>query len=72
MAEINPEKAEEYAIRFWNRGKYPEGSYEDEYQKIMALHVLYTIGSDKLNEYREKAFVLPYKWLIANAESMNE
>ena len=70
LAEIDPERAEEYAINFWNRGKYPEGSYEDEYQKIMALHVLYSIGSDKLAEYREKALVSPYKWLKANAEQM--
>ena len=70
LAEIDPKRAEEYAISFWNRGKYPEGSYEDEYQKIMALHVLYSIGSDKLAEYREKALVSPYKWLKTNAEQM--
>ena len=37
---------------------------------IEALHVLYSIGSDKLAEYREKALVSPYKWLKANAEQM--
>ena len=70
LAEINPEKAEEYAIKFWDRGKYPEGSYENEYQKIMSLHVLHKIGSEKLHEYCEKALLLPYKWLKYNAEEM--
>ena len=72
LADINPEKAEEYAIQFWNREKYPEGSYEDEYQKIMALHVLHKIESEKLDEYLEKAVLLPYKWLKANAEEFIE
>ena len=70
LADIDPQKAEEYAIKFWNRRKYSEGSYEDEYQKIMSLHVLYNIGYEKLDEYREKALALPYKWLKANAEEM--
>lgn len=70
LADIDPEKAEEYAIKFWNRGKYPEGSYEDEYQKIMSLHVLHKIESEKLDEYCEKALLLPYKWLKNNAEEM--
>ena len=55
MADIYPDKAEEYAILFWNRGKYSNGSYEDEYQKIMALHVLHKIGSKRLGEYLQKA-----------------
>lgn len=70
MAELKPECAEEYAIRFWNRGKYPEGSYEDEYQKIMALTVLAKIKSKKVNEYLDKARILNYKWLIENAEKI--
>ena len=61
MAEIDPEKAEEYAIRFWNRGKYPVGSYEDEYQKIMVLHVLNAVDSDMLAEYLREARLMPYK-----------
>ncbi|MBQ8950952.1 MAG: hypothetical protein IJ065_07245 [Eubacterium sp.] len=44
MAEIDPVKAEEYAVKFWNRGKYPIGSYGDEYQKIMVLHVFDAVG----------------------------
>lgn len=70
MAKIDPEKAEEYAVRFWNRGKYPEGSYEDEYQRIMVLHVLKATGSDKLNEYLNEALTKPYKYLKENAEEI--
>ena len=68
MAEIDAEQAEKYAVKFWNRGKYPFGSYEDEYQKIMVLHVLNTVGSDMLAEYLSKAKSMPYKWLKENAE----
>lgn len=70
MADLKPDHAEEYAIRFWNRGKYPEGSYEDEYQKIMALRVLEKIQSTKLEEYLEKAIKSEYKWLKENAEEI--
>ena len=70
MAEIDAEHAEEYAVQFWNRGKYPFGSYEDEYQKIMVLHVLNTVGSDMLSEYLSKAKSMPYKWLRENAEEI--
>ena len=66
-------KAEEYAVKFWNRDKYPAGSYEDEYQKIMVLHVLNAVGSDLLAEYLNKAKSMPCKWLRENAEGiMNE
>lgn len=70
MADLRPDCAEEYAIRFWNRGKYPEGSYEDEYQKIMALRVLEKIQSTKLEEYLEKSLKSEYKWLKENAEEI--
>jgi hypothetical protein len=70
MAKIDQKRAEEYAVRFWNRGKYPEGSYEDEYQKIMVLHVLKTVGSGKLDEYLNEALAMPYKWLKKNAEEI--
>lgn len=70
MVDLKPDHAEEYAIRFWNRGKYPEGSYEDEYQKIMALRVLEKIQSTKLEEYLEKAIKSEYKWLKENAEEI--
>ncbi|MBP5311155.1 MAG: hypothetical protein J6Z05_11215 [Lachnospiraceae bacterium] len=70
MAKIDQKKAEEYAVRFWNRGKYPEGSYEDEYQKIMVLHVLNTVGSGKLNDYLKESLNMPYKWLKENAEEI--
>ena len=45
------------AMLFWDRGKYPEGSYEDEYQKIMSLYVLHKIGSMRLEEYLDKAML---------------
>ena len=72
MADIDPEKAEEYAILFWNRGKYPQGSYEDEYQKIMALHVLHIIGSKMLKEYLNKELLTSYEYLMENAERISE
>ena len=70
MAELNPKHAEEYAIKFWNRGKYSEGSSDDEYQKIMALWVLKKIKSPKLEEYLDKALKSNYKMLIVNAEKI--
>ena len=54
MAEIYPEKAEKYAVCFWNRGIYETGTYEDEYQKIMVLHVLRQIKSPLLEDYIAK------------------
>jgi hypothetical protein len=70
LADIYPDKAEEYAERFWNRGKYSEGTYEDEYQKIMALIVLQKVGSPKLQEYVEKALLTEYEFLTEWAEEM--
>ena len=72
MADISPDKAEEYAVLFWNRGKYEEGSYEDEYQKIMVLHVLYRIKSKKLEEYLDKAMLSSYIHLKNNAEEIRK
>ena len=51
------------AILFWDRVEYPEGSYDDEYQKIMSLHVLHKIGSMRLEEYLDKAMLTSYKYL---------
>ena len=72
MADIYQDKAEEYAVLFWDRGKYPEGSYEDEYQKIMTLHVLHRIGSMRLEEYLDKAMLTSYKYLKENAEEIRK
>lgn len=72
MADISPDKAEENAVLFWNRGKYEEGSYEDEYQKIMVLHVLYKIKSEKLEEYLDKAMLSSYEHLKNNAEEIRK
>lgn len=70
LAKLNPEYAEEYAIKFWNRNKYPYGSYEDEYQKIMVLSVLEQIKSSKLEKYLEEALKSNYKFLVMNAEEI--
>ena len=63
LAYIYPEAAEEYAIQFWNRNKYPN----NEYQKIMVLHVLYTIHSAKLPYYLSLAEQSNDKYLKQNA-----
>ena len=70
LADVYPSRAEEYAELFWNRGLYEVGSYGDEYQKIMALHVLDQIGSDKLGEYVDKALATSYVYLKRNAEAL--
>jgi len=56
----------------FNREKYAEGSYEDEYQKIMALHVLHTIKSEKLEGYLDKSMMSSYVYLKQNAEEIRE
>ena len=71
MAELKPECAERYAFEFWDRGKYPAGSSEDEYQKIMALHVLAKLNSPKLEAYLERAMQSDYKCLRKNAEELS-
>ena len=72
LASIDPQQAEKYAVEFWNRGKYAEGSYEIEYQRIMVLHVLYQIRSDKLQEYLGLAERSDYQYLKGNAEDIRE
>lgn len=54
LANIHPEKAEEYAILFWEREKYEC----NEYQKIMALYVLHKIKSPSLECYLRKSEAL--------------
>ena len=54
-----------------NFGKYPAGSSEDEYQKIMALHVLAKLNSPRLEAYLERAKQSDYKWLRKNAEELS-
>ena len=71
MAELKPEFAEHYAFEFCDRGKYPAGSLEDEYQKIMALHVLAKLNSPRLEAYLERAKQSDYKWLRKNAEELS-
>ncbi|MBR7007509.1 MAG: hypothetical protein IKH90_02620 [Ruminococcus sp.] len=72
LAVIEPEHAEKYAILFWEREKYAEGSYEDEYQKIMALHVLYRVKSDCLDKYLRLAEGSNYHYLKMNAAEIRE
>lgn len=50
------------------------GAAEDvvnEYQKIMALHVLAKLNSPKLEAYLERAMKSDYKWLRKNAEELS-
>ncbi len=68
LAHIYPEKAEKYAIDFWNRNKFEN----DEYQKIMVLHVLYKINSPKLKYYLDLAGQSEYKWLKENSIEIRE
>ena len=71
MVELKPECAERYAFEFWDSGKYPAGASEDEYQKIMALHVLAKLNSPRLEAYLERAKQSDYKWLRKNAEELS-
>ncbi len=68
LAHIYPEEAEKYAIDFWNRNKFEN----DEYQKIMVLHVLYKINSPKLKYYLDLAEQSEYKYLKENAMEIRE
>lgn len=72
LAYIYPDKAEKYAIDFWHRDKYKDNDYENEYQKIMVLHVLHTIGSGKLNEYLDLADKTEYCYLKDNAKQLRK
>jgi len=56
------------AIDFWNRNKFEN----DEYQKIMVLHVLYKINSPKLKYYLDLAEQSEYKWLKENSIEIRE
>lgn len=66
LADIYPERAEQYAVAFWERNKYEN----DEYQKIMALHVLYQIRSARLPYYLELAEKSDYRYLKENAKEI--
>lgn len=70
LSEIDYKKAEQYAIGFWERDKYKGDSYAEEYQKIMALNVLYKIKSDKLSKYIEAARQLDFVYLKENADEI--
>ena len=72
LAFIEPEQAEKYAILFWDRENYAEGSYEDEYQKIMALHVLYKVNAACLDKYLRLAEESNYHYLKMNAAEIRE
>ncbi len=72
LAYIYPDKAEKYAIDFWHRDKYKDNDYENEYQKIMVLHVLHIIGSNKLKEYLDLADKSEYYYLKENSKKIRE
>lgn len=59
MCRHFPKKAEEYAVKFWERNIYSA----DEYQKIMALSVLHQIKSPLLQEYIVRASQTEYRYL---------
>ena len=63
MAKVCPEKAEEYAVKFFERDIYDA----DEYQKMMALEVLYETGSDRLMHYLGIAERSSYEHLKSSA-----
>lgn len=66
LAHIYPDEAEKYAIDFWHRNKFEN----DEYQKIMVLHVLYKIRSSRLEHYLDLAEHSEYEWLKENAKEI--
>ena len=68
LSVLYPDKAEEYAELFWNRSIYDA----DEYQKIMALQVLYAIGSKKLAHYLQLADNSSYEFLRLNARDIRK
>lgn len=68
LAHLYPNQAEDYAIKFWNRNKYEN----DEYQKIMVLHVLYKIKSFYLEKYLDLAENSNYMYLIQNAKEIRD
>ena len=68
LAVLYPDKAEEYAEKFWNRNIYDQ----DEYQKIMALHIFYRIGSPKLDYYLDLADKSSYEYLRMNAQEIRQ
>lgn len=70
LSEIDHRKAEQYAIKFWERDKYKGDAYCEEYQKIMALNVLYKIKSDKLSKYIDAARQLDFVYLKENADEI--
>ncbi|MBR4163172.1 MAG: hypothetical protein IKR11_06590 [Solobacterium sp.] len=68
LSVLYPDQAEEYAELFWNRSIYDA----DEYQKIMALHVLHAIGSKKLAHYLQLADNSSCEFLRQNAQDIRK
>lgn len=66
LVEICPEQAERYAVKFWEREKYED----DEYQKIMVLHVLHQIRSTRLPHYLALASQSAHEYLRRNAAEL--
>ena len=66
LAHIYPDESEKYVVDFWERNKFEN----DEYQKIMVLHVLYTIQSSQLEHYLNVAAHSKYHWLKENAKEI--
>lgn len=68
LAEMYPDKVEEYALRFWNQNKYEA----DEYQKLMVLGVLNRIGSPLLESCLAEAEKTEYYYLKSYAEKLKK
>ena len=68
LAHIYPDKAEKYAIDFWEKNKFGD----NEYRKMMVLDVLCKIRSPKAEHYLELAVRSEHKRLRENAEKIRE
>lgn len=62
LGKIKSSQTEHYCIKAWNS--------DHEYQRIMALWVLFEIGSSYLSEYIELALLDDRKYLVQNATEL--
>ncbi len=68
LAILYPKKAENYAIKHWEKAK--EFDKIEEYHKMMALDVLYKIQSSKLKQYLALAQKSKYQYLKLYADKL--
>ena len=67
LAKLKSEKVEYYSEKFWHKDKYGE---MEEYQKIAVLHSLKAFNSSHLDNYIKLAKQSGQKYLIENAEKI--